>query len=71
MIKSNKEVALKTRETHFLYRKPQRLKIAKNVFRKFHLKNENVLSVSRIVLKKRKVARYRRNIKIGVSFEMG
>ena len=32
MIKSNKEVTLKTRETYFLYRKPQKLKIAENVF---------------------------------------
>ena len=32
MIKSNKEVTLKTRETYFLYRKPQNLKIAKSVF---------------------------------------
>ena len=30
MIKSNKENTLKTRETDFLYRKPQNLKIAKN-----------------------------------------
>ena len=34
MIKINKEVPLKTLETHFLYRKPQKLKIAKIVFRK-------------------------------------
>ena len=34
MIESNNEVTLKTRETYFLYRKPQKLKIAKNAFRK-------------------------------------
>ena len=32
MIKSNKEVTLKTRETCFLYRKPQKLKNLKIVF---------------------------------------
>ena len=37
MIKSNKEVTLKARETYFLYRKPQKLKIA-NFFLKFILK---------------------------------
>ena len=38
MIKSNKEVTLKTRGTHFLYRKPQKLKFAKLVVSKFILK---------------------------------
>ena len=45
MIKSNKEVTLKTRETYFLYRKPPELKIAKKVLRKF---SKNLL-VSRYV----------------------
>ena len=74
MIKSNKEVTLKTRETFFLHnRKPQKLKIAKNIFRKlFSKKNESFFySVSRIVPKKRKLASYRRINKIGVSFKNG
>ena len=33
MIKSNKEVTLKIQGTYFFYRKRQKLKIAKNVFR--------------------------------------
>ena len=37
MIKSNKEVTLKTRETYLLYRKPRKLKSA-NVFRKLFSK---------------------------------
>ena len=32
MIKSNEEVTLKTWENHFLYTKPQKLKIPENVF---------------------------------------
>ena len=44
MIKSDKEVTLKTRETSFLSRKPQKLSIAKNDYFLF--------SVSRIVPKK-------------------
>ena len=32
MIKNNKEVALKTRDNYFLYRKPQKLKFAKHLF---------------------------------------
>ena len=39
MIKSNKEVTLKTRETCFLYRKPQKLKILKIVFENLFSKN--------------------------------
>ena len=39
MIKSNKEVTLKTRETCFFYRKPQKLKILKIVFRKIFSKS--------------------------------
>ena len=35
MIKKNKKVTLKTGETYVPYRKPQELKIAKIVFRKF------------------------------------
>ena len=38
MIKSNKEVTLKTRETCFLYRNPQKLKILK-IFQKLFSKN--------------------------------
>ena len=54
MIKSNKEVALKTRETYFLYRKPPELKIAKNVLRKFskNVLKSSLFSVSRIVPEK-------------------
>ena len=75
MIKSNKEVTLKTRETYFLYRKPQKLTIAKNVFRKLFSKNSlkifSFLGKSHSAEKKRKVASYRRNNKLGVSFKMG
>ena len=39
MVKSNKELTLKTRETCFLHRKPQKLKIFKNVFGKLFSKN--------------------------------
>ena len=39
MIESTKEVTLKTRETCFLYRKPKKLKILKNVFRKYFQKS--------------------------------
>ena len=39
MIKSNKEVTLKTRETCLLYRKLQKLKILKSAFRKLFSKN--------------------------------
>ena len=39
LIKSNKEVTLKTLESYFLYRKQQKLKIAKNVLRKLFSKN--------------------------------
>ena len=54
MIKSNKENTLNSRETYFLYRKPQKLKIAINVFRKsFSKKFLNFFfSVSHIVSKK-------------------
>ena len=38
MIKCNREVTLKTRDTYFLYRKPQKLKTAKNVLRKIFSK---------------------------------
>ena len=38
MIESNKEVTLKTRETCFLYRKPQKLKNLK-IFKKLFSKN--------------------------------
>ena len=39
MIKINKEVTLKIRETCFLYRKPQKLKVLKIVFKKLVSKN--------------------------------
>ena len=38
MIKSNNEVTLKTRETYFLYRKPQKLKITNKISRKLFSK---------------------------------
>ena len=68
MIKSNKEVTRKTRETYFLHRKPQKLKI----WKKYHFskivfeKNEKFHSLSRIVPKIRKLANYRRNTKMNV-----
>ena len=74
MIKSNKEVTLKTRETYFLYRKPQKPKIAEIVFRKLFLKkNENFLLLGKLhsAEKKRKLASNRRSNKIGVSFKNG
>ena len=39
VIKSNKEVTLKTRETCFFYRKTRKLKILKIVFKKLFSKN--------------------------------
>ena len=43
MIKSNKEITRKTRETYFLHRKPQKLKIAKNIiFRKLFSKKMKI-----------------------------
>ena len=75
MIKSNKKVTLKTRETYFLYRKSQKLKIEKNVLRKLFPKKISrkisLYSLSRIVSKKSKVASYRRNNKLRVSFKNG
>ena len=50
----NKEVTLKTRETYFLYRKPQKLKIAKKGFSKIFVKKvieSFFFSVSHIVPK--------------------
>ena len=38
MIKSNEEVTLKTQGTYLFYRKPQKLKFAKNVSRNLFLK---------------------------------
>ena len=74
MIKSNKEVILKIRETSFLYRKPQKLKIAKNVFREFFskhlLKIISFLCTSHSA-EKTKVASYRRKHQVVVSFKMG
>ena len=65
MIKSNGKVTRKTRESYFFHRKPQKLKIAKNIFRKLFSKKK-FHSVSRIVSKLRKLASYRRNTKIKV-----
>ena len=49
MIKSNKEVTLETRETYFLHRKPQKLKIAKKCFSKIvSEKNENFLLLGKL-----------------------
>ena len=39
MIKSYNEVTHYTHETYFFHRKPQKLKIAKNVYRKVFSKN--------------------------------
>ena len=58
-IKTNKEVTLKTRETYFLYRKPQKLKIAKRF----------VLLGNWHSAKKRKVESYLRINKLGVSLK--
>ena len=61
MIKSNKEITLKTRETCFLYRKPQKRSIAKKCYSKSIFKKIIeifLFSVSRIVPEK--VASYRR-----------
>ena len=46
LIKSNKEVTLKFRETYFVYRNPQKLKIEKVVFRKILPKNFSLLGKS-------------------------
>ena len=69
MIKSNK-VTLKTRETYFFYRKPQKLKMLPKFFHKEVIDNF-LFSVSCIVPKKRKVASYRRNNNLCVSLKMG
>ena len=56
-IKSNKEVTPKTRETYFLHRKPQKLKIAKHVFQKTLSKSYwkfSLFSASRVVPKNEK-----------------
>ena len=68
MIKSNKEVTRKTRETYFLHRKPKKLKIAKKYYfsKIVSEKNEKFHSLSRIVPKIRKLANYPRNTKINV-----
>ena len=64
---------IKTRETCFLYRKPQKLKTAKNVFRNFSSKNLfKILSfLSKSHSAEKRVTSYRRNKKLGVSFKMG
>ena len=68
MIKSNKEVTRKTRETYFLHGKPQKLETAKKCYfsKIVFEKNEKFHSLSRIVSKIRKLANYRRNTKINV-----
>ena len=74
MIKWNKEVTLKTRETHRFYRKPQKLKIAKNVFSKIISKKLfkifSFLGKSHSA-KKQEVDNYCRSYKLGVSFKVG
>ena len=70
MMKSNKEVTLKTRKTNFL-QKTSNLKFAKNVFQK--LVSKKLLELLSFLGKshcaeKTKVASYRRNNKLGVSF---
>ena len=49
MIKSNGKVTRKTRETYFFHRKPQKLKIAKNIFRKLFSKKKISLGKSHSV----------------------
>ena len=50
MIKSNKEVTLGTRETYFFQRKPQKIKIPKDVIKKnvFKKVTENFLFSRRV-----------------------
>ena len=66
-IKSNEEVTPKTRETYFLYRKPQKLNFVKNVFENC-LPKVSLHAVSCIVPKVQKVGSYCRNNKLGVAF---
>ena len=55
MIKSNKEVTLKTRETYFNHRKPQKPKFAEKYFPKIVFRKIDIFfhSVSRIVPKRK------------------
>ena len=75
MIKSNEEVTLKTQvspsKTYFLYRKPQTKNCGKCFSKHFEKYFENFLDKSYSAEKKRKVASYRRNNKLGVSFQIG
>ena len=73
MIKSDQEVTLKTKEAYFVYRKPQKLKFAKNVFRKLFSKNSLKTSFfgKSHSAEKTTVASYRRNDKLGVSLKLG
>ena len=63
MIKS-KEVTLKTRETYFLHRKPQKLKIAKNVFRKLFPEKMKIFLLGKLHSAEKRNKR-------GVSFKNG
>ena len=74
VIKSNKEVTLKTRETCFLYRKTRKLKILKIVFKK--LFSKNLLKTFSFVGKSHSAEKNEKwpalwNDKLGVSFKMG
>ena len=69
-IKSNKEVTRNTRETHFLYRKSQKLKFVKNGIENC-LRKIFLHAVSSIVPKIQKVGNYCRNNKLGVTFKKG
>ena len=74
MIKSNKAVTRKTRKHYFFYRKPRKLKIAKQIFKKlFEKKYIEVFHFSQGShrAETRKVASYRKNKNIGVSFKIG
>ena len=69
-IKSNKEVTLKTRETYFLYRNPQKLIFVKNVFRKLSSKSFSSRGKSHSAENTKKGS-YCRNNKLGVAFKNG
>ena len=64
MVKSIKEVTLKTPETYFLHKKSQKMFRKKFPKKFFHI-------LSRIVPKKREVTGYRLNKKLGVSLKHG
>ena len=66
MIKCNKKVTLKTRDTYSYHRKHDKLKTAKKVFQNF-----SPFFGESDSAKKRKLASHRRIYKSGVSFKMG